>query len=257
MTELRFAIRYVHIISAAIVLFAFWLPILSKKGSRFHIWTGRFAVGIGAITAVSALVSCIWGLCDVDYAVGYREMTDERRAQLTVEVHYLYSLLAVLSLLVLSSLRLGVRIIRTRETPERLKNLESRAAFGIIAFAGAALLAFAGYEMLESGLFSRYLFLAFIGTAAIFSALGDWKYVCNPRPTPMAWWYKHMECMMGCFIAYYTAFGILGLRSVVGPMPDGFGWIPWVLPSAIGVPLTGVWTKYYRRKFGELSETNS
>jgi hypothetical protein len=33
------------------------------------------------------------------------------------------------------------------------------------------------------------------------------------------------------------------------------GWIsvvPWVLPTVIGIPASEIWTRYYRRKFGDL-----
>lgn len=32
----------------------------------------------------------------------------------------------------------------------------------------------------------------------------------------------------------------------------GLVWLPWVLPAAIGIPASIIWTRYYRRKFGDL-----
>ncbi len=256
MADLRLAIRYIHIVAATFVLFAFWILVLAKKGSRLHIWSGRLAVGVGSLAAISALITCIWGLINVDYAVGYRELSPQERSELVVEVRYLYSLLGVLSLMVLHGLRLGVRLIRTREAPEALCNIESRMACSILATAGVAAVVFGISQMPEHGVLSRYLFLGFIGAASSLSAIGDWRYICNPRPTPMAWWYKHMECNLGCFIAFYTAFGIFGLRTLVGPMPYGLSWLPWVLPSIVGFPLIGFWTQAYRKQFGELSHTS-
>ena len=255
MADIRLAIRYTHIISATFVLFAFWIPVLARKGSRLHIWSGRLAVGVGYVAAISALITCIWGLIDVDYAVGYRELAPQERSELIVEVRYLYSLLGVLSLMVLHGLRLGIRLIRTREAPETLRNNESRMACSVLVIGGVAAVVFGISQMPIHGVLSRYLFLVFIGAVSLLSAIGDWRYICNPRPTPMAWWYKHMECMLGCLIAFYTAFGIFGLRTLVGPLPDGLSWLPWVLPSIVGFPLIGLWTQAYRRQFGDLSGT--
>ena len=253
MIELRFAIRYTHIIAGAIVLVAFWIPILATKGSRLHIWSGRIAVGVGSVAAVSALITCIWGLIDVDYAVGYRELSPQDRSELIVEVRYLYSLLAVLSLMVLHALRFGIRLVRTREAPEKLRNTESWIACSILFIAGAAAIVFGVFQMSAHGFFSRYLFLVFVGIVSSLSAIGDWQFMCNPRPTPMAWWYKHMECMLGSFIAFLTAFAIFGLRSLIDQMPYGLFWLPWILPSVIGIPVIGIWTQSYRKKFDELS----
>ena len=33
--------------------------------------------------------------------------------------------------------------------------------------------------------------------------------------------------------------------------------VPWVLPAAIGIPAIAIWTRYYRKKFGELLRPSS
>ena len=69
----------------------------------------------------------------------------------------------------------------------------------------------------------------------------------------MAWWYKHMENMIGIGIGFHTAFLVLGLNRMLNVQLRG-PWqiIPWLLPAAVGLPAAVLWTRYYKRKFGEL-----
>ena len=83
---------------------------------------------------------------------------------------------------------------------------------------------------------------------------GMLRYMRLADPSPRAWWYEHMGAMLGAGIAFHTAFAVFGVTRL---FDVGFsGWlsvIPWVAPALIGVPATAIWTRHYRRKFGELA----
>ena len=69
----------------------------------------------------------------------------------------------------------------------------------------------------------------------------------------MAWWYKHMEAMIGNGVAFHTAFLVFGARGVIGGVLEGpLALLPWVLPTAIAIPALHFWIRSYKRKFGEL-----
>jgi hypothetical protein len=69
----------------------------------------------------------------------------------------------------------------------------------------------------------------------------------------MAWWYKHMENMLGVGIGFHTAFLVFGMsRLFEVRLPTPWQLLPWLLPTAIGLPAIAIWKRYYQRKFGEL-----
>ena len=85
------------------------------------------------------------------------------------------------------------------------------------------------------------------------------RFLADPRPTPMAWWYKHMECMLVAGIAFHTAFLVFGARSLFGGslIEGSWSFLPWVLPTAVGLPAVHFWTRFYKKKFGELPEKSA
>jgi uncharacterized membrane protein len=64
----------------------------------------------------------------------------------------------------------------------------------------------------------------------------------------MWWWYYHMQSMIGGFIAAFTAFAVQNADKV---LPNNMSWIMWVLPAAVGVPLSSWWANKYRKKFNK------
>jgi hypothetical protein len=82
---------------------------------------------------------------------------------------------------------------------------------------------------------------------------GNLRYIRNRPASPRDWMYEHLGAMLGGGIAFHTAFAVFGSTRIFDI--DLTGWVtvvPWILPAAIGIPATFVWTRYYRRKFGDL-----
>ena len=63
-----------------------------------------------------------------------------------------------------------------------------------------------------------------------------------------------MECMLVAGIAFHTAFLVFGARSLLGGslIEGSWSFLPWVLPTAVGLPAVHFWTRFYKKKFGEL-----
>ena len=50
-----------------------------------------------------------------------------------------------------------------------------------------------------------------------------------------------------------SAFLVFGARGVIGGVLEGpLALLPWVLPTAIAIPVLHFWIRSYKRKFGEL-----
>ena len=72
----------------------------------------------------------------------------------------------------------------------------------------------------------------------------------RPGARRMGWFYSHLGSMLGGGIAFHTAFAVFGAQrlwayDLAGPLAV----VPWLLPTAVGIPAIVVWTRYYRRKF--------
>ena len=60
---------------------------------------------------------------------------------------------------------------------------------------------------------------------------------------------KHLECMIGCGIAFHTAALITIVNSVLKlQLPGALNLVPWLLPTVIGVPAIIVVSARYAKK---------
>lgn len=62
------------------------------------------------------------------------------------------------------------------------------------------------------------------------------------------WWYYHMDRMCGAYIATVTALMV----QTVSPRLGDIGWVTWIAPALIGVPLVNYWIYRYRVRFGDV-----
>lgn len=246
--------RYSHIGIGFLGLITFWIPVFAKKGSRLHINAGRVFVYSGYWVTITALASAVFVMVDPITFQTMRGATETDAAPFVDELRFLYSLLGFLAINVLGGLTLGVRVLRTKNEPEKLGSPGMKLLIALSGLTGLSLLIFGVWHMRTYGVFSGYLVSCIIGVLGILDCIGNFRFFANPRPTPKAWFYKHMECMLACGIGFHTAFLVFGASRYIPAewLPGAFRLIPWVLPSAIGVPVIHYWVTSYKRKFGEL-----
>jgi len=245
-------LRWLHIFFGFVGLVAFWMPVFAKKGGRFHIRAGWVFVTCAYVVGVSAVVSCVWALVDPrGFAQLPPDLGADVVARVSGELRFFFGLLAVLGLGVVSAVETGIPVLRTRRQPEKLDSTRRRAVYLLMGAGAASLLAFGIWHLANGD--SRYGIWVGIGALILADARGAWRHMKNPLPTPMAWWYCHMETMLGAGIAFHTAFAVFGSGRLLGFRPEGaLALLPWVLPSLIGVPAISIWVRHYKRKFGEL-----
>jgi hypothetical protein len=104
-----------------------------------------------------------------------------------------------------------------------------------------AAIAIAGY-----GIARRVpLFVAFAPVGLLVGG-GQLYYWMRPPTTRLHWWFEHMGSMLASSIGALTAFLVVNApRLGLGR----FSIAAWLAPTLFGVPLTAVWTRYYRRRF--------
>jgi hypothetical protein len=238
----RYALT-VHVACGIAGLAAFWTPALARKGGALHVRAGRvFFWATSAVAASGFAMASLLLLDPLGIHPPARGLSPEAAAAVAGRVRlstvFLYYLLCITFVPVYH----GVRVLATRHDPATLRtpvHTLLNAATIAISIATAAVGLVAGVPV--------FVFMSPIG---LLIGLGNLQFARRPYPTPMAWWYEHMNAMLGGGIAFHTAFLVLGAGRLLGVQIDGpAAIVPWLLPTAIGVPASAIWTRYYKRRF--------
>jgi hypothetical protein len=147
----------------------------------------------------------------------------------------------------------GYRALYRKRPELQPAGLLDWAATTIALLVAIALLAW-GAGWIELGMsapgYYRTLGLIF-GVLIALNAVKDVRSLQRPPTDRHAWWYLHMDRMLGSYIGLTTAFLVqtVAPRLVEMGMSPNLAAIVWVLPAAVGIPLSGMWINAYRRRF--------
>jgi hypothetical protein len=242
-------LRAAHIIPGFIGLTAFWIPIFAKQGGRIHICFGWIFVVCAAIVMVTAMASSAWALIDPASFTNRESLSADDAAQ----TRFFMSFLGTIAAFTLGQLWLGVRVIRTRKSHEKLRGSLTGPLIGLQMLAGLGLFGFGLWWNYEYGW--SYFPGVMIGIAAValYGTWGNYQFVRRPPQSKMEWWYQHMQYMLATGIAFHTAFLVFGLNRYIGEYLQGaWAFVPWIVPTVIGVPSIAIWVRYYRRRFKDI-----
>lgn len=258
----RSVIRTSHVAVGFVGLALFWIPVFARKGGPVHVRAGRFFVYCVYYVGITGLIASIWALAHPTSFHGDAALQNITPESLRLQVEstrFLYSITGYLALMILTGIAFGVRVVRTRDDHTNLRCplvIVLEIALGIwsaalaLYGAGTLLACNAGWHWLPGGAADRYWINAILGVIGVFNVTGDLRYMYRPRETPMAWWYKHMECMLGAGIGFHVAFFVFGTARLLKiPLEGVWQLVPWLAPFAIGVPAMTIWIRYYERKF--------
>jgi hypothetical protein len=247
-------LRTGHIATGFLALFAFWLPLLVRKGGRIHVVCGWIFVICASVVLASALVVCGWRLIDpIGSLSPEQQPPTEQAANSARLLRLIFAFLGALAVYTLIPLILAVRVIRTRSDPDRLAGGGIRFLLWFEIAISVALIIHASAHWIQDPAFALSGVPLGAGIGGLGAAWWDWRFIAQPRTSPMVWWYKHMEFMLRTGIAFHTAFAVFVLTPFFGNLGIGtWAFVPWVLPSLLGVPAVWLWIRYYRSKFGEV-----
>ncbi len=233
--------RFVHVLFGAIGLAAFWVPVFARKGAVNHVrfgkvfvWSAYIVLGAAAIALLTRFTSLAYqgiGPSDEPALFGF------------------IVFLAYLTLVTFVTVRHGMSVLQNKQDPASLKTGFNRAlAYGAIAASVSIIL----YAIVLSPPVKILLFaLSPIGFGTGF---GNLRYMNGEKPSKREWMYEHLGAMLGSGIAFHTAFAVFGSTRLFDIGLTGWvSVIPWIAPAAIGIPAITIWTRHYRRKFGELA----
>jgi hypothetical protein len=239
MSFLGESFRFIHVFFGAVGLAAFWVPVFAKKGAVNHVRFGKIfvwsayvvlaAAGFALIVRISGLMENGVGLDDEPSLYGF------------------IVFLGYLTFVTFVFLRHGMTVLQHKRDLVGLRTTlnKSLAYAAILASTGLIL-----YALILAPPNKILLFaLSPIGFAAGFGNLAYMR--IDPVPN-RAWMYEHLGAMLGSGIAFHTAFAVFGSARLFDIGLTGWvAVIPWVAPTAIGIPAIFLWTRHYRLKYGD------
>lgn len=234
-------VRLTHVAFGFVGLAAFWVPVFAKKGGVNHVRLGRiFVVCAYVVLAGAALALILRLLSNVADGIGPREQP---------ALYAFIVFLGYLTLVTFVIVRHGTGVLRHKRDPASL-NTKTNTLLAYLSI--VASLFIVGYALVMQPPNAILLYaLSPIGFGVGF---GNLRYMRSAAPSPREWMYEHLGAMLGAGIAFHTAFAVFGASRLFELGLSG--WlqvIPWVLPAAVGIPATAIWTRHYRRRFGELA----
>lgn len=212
-----------HVIGGATGLCVMAVPLIAKKGGGWHRRAGWLFVAGMSTSGVTGAV------------IAVRFLLETRTGPAVF--------FGLLSLLLLESLWVALAALRRKGRPEPSRRPLDLGAPATLALAGLGAAAFGVHR-------GSVLPMAF-GALSLLAGLGDLRFALRPLPSRMAWWYQHMASIMVACITAVTAFMVLNVNRLVGPLPPMISWLPWILPTALTVPLFLRWIQRYKVRFRE------
>lgn len=227
-------VRWLHVAGGAVGLLLVPVPLAVTKGSRIHRAVGKvFVIAMAIAGASGLLMAASWLVAPTAFRTG---------TPASVRASGLF--LGTIALITLSAVQQMVRSTRRKRghapwwSPIELVLPVATVVAGIATIA-IGLLA------------GRGLLLAF-GGLAVFAGTVDLRFTLRPLRTRMAWWYQHMQASMVAVIAALTAFLVFGGRRWLSAVvPEAWGWVLWIAPALVIVPILRRWIASYRRRFRE------
>lgn len=249
-------LRSAHIWAGGIGLVAFWIPVTTTKGSRLHRAAGMLFVWSVWVVAVTAIVSALWALVSPGTFIGpSRERSDP--VQYAALIQSAQFFLAMLGTLALSALEFAVIGRHALLAHAAKRPLAHKPVQFLVVLAGGCSLLFAtcGVYLITQQRIEMGLIAIAVGGITASAQWSEWKYLTAKEHVPFAWWYKHMEGMIGAGIAFHTAFAVFGGQRLFGEWLTGpLRLVPWVAPAIVGTFGLAVWKRSYERRFADAVE---
>ena len=223
--------RWIHIAIGSIGLLAFWVPVLTAKGSKPHRQFGQTFRYCGWVVIASALVAVgLYFLTLINAGLG-----PEARPSDWAFLLFL-GYLAIITGLPLSH---GMAVLRHKRDLTQLKTPYRITLAWLGIASSAAVMGWALYWRPPNMLI--LLALSPIGVSVGVSML---RLFARPPQDPKTWLYEHLSAMLGAGIAFHTAFAVFGANRIFDYSLEGF-WqvIPWIAPAAVGIPATHIWIR--------------
>lgn len=228
--------RWMHIVFGFIGLAAFWFPIFARKGGTTHRAAGK-VFRYSAMVVVSAA-----GLAVVLNIL--RALFEGHSISANPAGWSFLVFLGYLALVTGGILSHGFGVLRQKRDLSALDTPYRRATAWSLIGASVFIVCWGLYWQPPNA-----ILLYALSPVGIGNGLGILAVLNGRRAGPGQWKLEHLNALIGCGVAFHTAFAVFGMsRFVALDLPGVWQVLPWILPAAIGLPAGFIWTRYYRRR---------
>ncbi|MEO0366808.1 MAG: hypothetical protein AAF265_15090, partial [Pseudomonadota bacterium] len=218
-----------HIAIGLVAVVAFWIPVLARKGGRYHVAAGKVFSWCMYAVAGSAFVMCVLVLVDpIGVTVPARNVNPDIAYSNAARMRTFASFLLMLSMLVLSSTRHGLLALQLKKDRSALSGATHRLLLATLALTSVVV----GYYGVTGG-HALLIVFAILGISGSSRMLRD---SFRTEWTRGQMIFAHLQGLLSTGIGAYTAvFAFGGSRLLAQLLPGQLQVIPWVLPSVIGL----------------------
>jgi len=215
-----------HIAAGLPGLISFWVPIATKKGSRFHKFWGRAFTSMmlftGSVAMAMATMTVLAPMKTHPQLVDHPEFSDPQLVQGIFGWMMLY-----LAILTINLAWYGWLVVRNKR--DHTKNLAwHNVTLQIILTIASINCAYQGVAIGQPMMIG----ISMVGFATVGTNL--W-FMFNKNPTPLNWLLEHIKALVGTGISVYTAFFAFGAVRYVPQL--ALNPALWAVPLITGLGL--------------------
>ncbi|MEM6640490.1 MAG: hypothetical protein AAF610_11405 [Pseudomonadota bacterium] len=216
----------VHIVTGALGLVCFWIPILARKGGAAHRTYGRGFVWLMLLTGLVAVGISLTSIYDpVATHAHLLSHPDFGSAEIIRGIFgYMMIYLALLTVNLAWHGRLCVVHRRDQLAQRSWHNLTMQVILGVASLNCLIQGVFVGLPLMMA--------ISFVGIATVATNV---YYLYKPEPGPLDWQLEHIKSLVGAGISVYTAFFAFGAVRYVPAL--ALTPILWSVPLITGLAL--------------------
>jgi hypothetical protein len=231
-----------HIVTGAIGLVVFWVPIVAKKGSVIHRRAGQVFTWTMLLTGTAAIGISVCTI--INPAATHPQLHNHEIFGDAKMIRAIFGWMMLgLAILTLNLAWHGWLCVRNRR--DHAKNREWRnLTLQVATIIAATNCAWQGYLISQP----LMLGMSFIGWATAFTNL---YFLYKPKLAPNDWLKEHIKSLVGAGISVYTAFFAFGAVRTFPAL--ALHPILWAIPLTVGVILI----LYHQRKVSRPRQTQA
>lgn len=224
-----------HIVTGAIGLVAFWVPIASQKGGTRHVKIGKVFVYCMLITGFVAV-----GISTTTLLAPLETHTDPALKQDADLIRGIFGwMMQYLAVLTINLAWFGW--LASANKREHNKNWEWRN------ITLQVLLTITAINCLVQGLLIGQFLMVGISFVGFATVATNMRFLLKEQPAPMDWLLEHIKALVGAGISVYTAFLAFG---AVRFMPEiALNPVLWAIPLTTGISLIIYHQQKVKRRF--------
>ena len=235
MDTLEQLLRWIHIGLGFLGLVAFWFPIFSRKGGTLH----RQAGNVFRFSAFAVL-----GAAGISLLLDYGRLISSQMGPAarpeTWSFLLFLSYLTVVTAIILSH---GFAVLRHKRDVKALATSWRIVQAWLALLSSVFIIGWAWYWQPKNA-----ALLYALSPIGLLNGISMLRLYRAKTLGPKVWIQEHLGALIGCGIAYHTAFSAFGARQLFDYSLNGWlAVVPWILPTLLGIPAIMFWNRRYNQ----------